>query len=161
MVTFKLWNPVRDALVRDESLTVSVILLCLHVSSIFASNPNLTQQLFVRVTGTRSLVTCAWTHVRGKKHGSKQQSPTPWGSSLITQRSQPTPGHFLPDLPQESSACWATDHTCWSQTILLPVPDRARGTKRSGAGESSGFFQPLAVFTSFTLTLSQSLVLIH
>lgn len=60
----------------------------------------------------------------------RQAAIPPWGSFLITQRSQPTPGHFLPDLPQESRACWAVDHTCWSQTILLPVPVWIGDTER-------------------------------
>lgn len=99
--------------------------------------------------------------VSGEKRGSRQQFP--WGSSLITQRSKPTPGHFLPDLPQESRACWAMDHTCWSQTIPLPVPDRVRDRERTRESEreSSGFYLPLAALTSCTLTLSLSLSLIH
>lgn len=61
----------------------------------------------------------------------RQASVPPWVFSLITQRSQPTPGHFLTDLPEESRACWATDHTCWSQTISLPVPVWERHTERN------------------------------
>ena len=94
----------------------------------------------------------------------QQAAIPPWGSSLITQRSQPTPVHFLPDLPQESRACWVVDHTCWSQTILLPVPDQARDPEREThtewERESPGFYLPLAVLTSFTLTLSLCLSLL-
>lgn len=94
--------------------------------------------------------------VRGEVTCGKSARPPCW-FLLITQRSQPTPGHFLPDLPQESRACWASDHTCWSQTILLPVPDGPTDTSRTTEGESHGFFQTLAVFTSFSLTRRVSL----
>lgn len=81
----------------------------------------------------------------------------PRGSSLITQRSQPTPGHFLSDLPQESRACWAVDCTCWSQTIPLPVPVLGQRQHRErhiyGERQSPGFYLPLAVRTSCSLTL--------
>lgn len=73
------------------------------------------------VQSSVSMYVCMW----------RQASVPPWGFSLITQRSQPTPGHFLTDLPEESRACWATDHTCWSQTISLPVPVWERHTERN------------------------------
>lgn len=92
-------------------------------------------------------------------------SPTPpLLSMLITQRSKPTPGHFLPDLPQESGACWAVDHTCCSQTIPLPVAVLALGERTQRKKDvyverereretESGFYLPLAVCISCGLTL--------
>lgn len=103
-------------------------------------------RLFVNV---RLQCVCKW-------RGNMWEAPPRW-FLLITQRAQPTPGHFLPDLPQESRACWASAHTCWSQTILLPVPDGATDTGRTTERESHGFFQTLAAFTSFSLTLWVSL----
>lgn len=54
--------------------------------------------------------------------GGQQASAPSRGFLLITQRSEPTPGDFLPDLPEESGACWAVDHTCCSPVISRPVP---------------------------------------